>query len=131
MTIKSHFEGKMNVPSTVRILGSGVGAATADLTSQKGMTFTRTGAGAHTVTLPKKFSGLLMVNQAVVSTATAAVWTMLVVENTVATDGKFKIVISKAADNHTNAPTATDLATTDTLLLDVTVEDSAVKPAGF
>ena len=131
MTIKSHFEGKMNVPSTVRILGSGVGAATSDLTSQKGVTITRTGVGLHTVTLPKKFAGLVACNLSVKSTATVANWQAMLLVDSVASAGTFTIAILGSAVDHTNANKAIDLSTAEKLFIDVTVEDSAVKPADF
>lgn len=131
MTIKSHFDDKVNVPNTVRILGSGVGAATADLTSQKGVTITRTGVGLHTVTLPRKFAGLVGWNLSIKSTATVANWQAMLLVDSVASAGTFTIAILGSAVDHTNSNKAIDLGTTEKLYLDITVEDSAVKPAGF
>lgn len=131
MSIKSHFEGTVNLPATVRILGSGVGAATSDLTSQKGVTITRTGVGLHTVTLPRKYSGLVAWNLSIKSTATVANWQAMLLVDSVASAGTFTIAILGSAVDHTNSNKAIDLDTTEKLFIDVTVEDSAVKPAGF
>ena len=131
MTINTRFEQSQdNTPCTVRLHGKGVGAATSSLTSQKGLTFTRTGVGIHTVTLPTKFSGLLNVMGTVVST-TAANWHVHVNTDAVASAGTLTITILSAAADHTNAPKATDLSTSETLFLDVVVQDTATKPAGF
>lgn len=131
MTVKTHFEGTVNVPASIRILGSGVGAATSDLTSQKGVTIARTGVGLHTVTLPRKYAGLLACNLSVKSTATVANWQAMLLVDSVASAGTFTIAILGSAVDHTNSNKAIDLSTAEKLFIDVTVEDSSVKPAGF
>ncbi len=131
MAIKTDFEGVVNVPSTLRILGSGVGAATSDLTSQKGVTIARTNVGLHTITLPRKYAGLLACNLSVKSTATVANWQAMLIADNVASAGTLTIAILGSAVDHTNSNKAIDLGTTEKLLIDITVEDSAVKPSGF
>lgn len=131
MTVKSHFDPKVNLPSTVRILGSGVGAATSNLTSQKGVSIARTDVGLHTVTLPRKYAGIVACNLSIKSTGTVANWQAMLLVDSVASAGTFTIAILGCAVDHTNAPKAIDLSTAEKLFIDVTVEDSAVKPAGF
>lgn len=132
MTIKQHFgEMKTNVPSTLRILGSGVGAATSSLTSQKGVTITRTGVGLHTITLSKKYAGLLACNLSVKSTGTVANWQAMLLADNVASAGTLTIAILGSAVDHTNSNKAIDLTTAEKLLIDITVENTNVKPAGF
>ena len=130
MTISSQFsEVKTNVPSKVVLEVSGVGAATAELTSVKGATqIDQTATGLYTVTLPRKYDGLVNVVGMVMS-ATPANWHVQLKSHTVATDGKFLLAILSVADNAATAPTVTNLTTSETLLLTVTLQDSDVRPS--
>lgn len=130
MTINTQFtEIKTNVPSKVVLEISGIGAAAAALTSVKGATLIgQTATGLYTVTLPRKYDGLLNVVGMVMS-ATPANWHVQLKSHTVATDGKFLIAILSAADNALNAPTVTNLTTSETLLLTVTLQDTAANPS--
>lgn len=130
MTINSHFdEMKTNVPSKVVLEVSGVGAGAADLTSVKGATtIDQTATGLYTITLPRKYDGLVNVAGMVMS-STVANWQVQFRSHTVSSDGKFLIAILKAADNAATAPTATDLTTSEKLLLTVTLQDTAVNPS--
>lgn len=130
MTINTHFsEVQTNVPSKVVLEVSGIGAGAANLTSVKGATsIARTATGLYTVTLPRKYDGLVNVVGMVMS-STAANWHVQLRSHTVGTDGKFLLAILSAADNALNAPTVTDLTTSEKLLLTVTVQDSDQKPS--
>lgn len=130
MTINTFFsETKTNVPSLVTLEVSGIGAGAADLTSVKGATLIdQTATGLYTVTLPRKFDGLINVTGMVMS-STAGNWHIQLRSHTVATDGKFLIAILFAADNAATAPTVTDLTTSEKLLLTVKVQDSDAKPS--
>lgn len=130
MTINTQFkETKTNVPSKVVLEVSGVGAGTDDCTSVKGATsIAQTATGLYTVTLPRKYDGLLNVVGMVMS-ATPANWHVQLKSHTVATDGKFLLAILSAADNAATAPTVTDLTTSEKLLLTVTLQDSDQKPS--
>lgn len=130
MTINTMFsEVKTNVPSKIVLEISGIGAAAADLTSVKGATLIdQTATGLYTVTLPRKYDGLVGFTGTVLS-STAANWSVQIRSHTISSDGKFLIAVLKAADNAANAPTVTNLTTSDTLLLTVTVQDSDVKPS--
>lgn len=132
MTIKTFFdEALANVPSTVKLYVSGVGASAADLTSVKGATLIdQTATGLYTVTLPRKFAGLLNLSWNVKST-TAANWSVQIISETVATDGKVNIAVLSAADNAATAPTKANLTTGETLFLEFTLQDTKTKPAGF
>ncbi len=131
MTVKTHFETKSNVPSTVRLHISGVGAATSNLTSQKGATIARTDVGLHTVTLPRKYAGIVGISFSIKSTGTVANWQAMLLVDSVASAGTFTIAILGCAVDHTNAPKAIDLSTAEKLYIEVTLEDTAVKPANF
>ena len=130
MTINSHFgEVKTNVPSKVVLEVSGIGAGAADCTSVKGATtIDQTATGLYTITLPRKYDGLVNVVGMVMS-STAANWQVQLRSHTVSSDGKFLIAILKAADNAATAPTVTDLTTSEKLLLTVTLQDTAVNPS--
>lgn len=130
MTISSHFsEVLTNVPYKVVLEVSGVGAATAELTSVKGATqIDQTATGLYTVTLPRKYDGLVNVAGMVMS-ATPGNWHVQLKSHTVATDGKFLLAILFAADNAATAPTVTDLTTSQKLMLTVTLQDSDQKPS--
>jgi hypothetical protein len=132
MTINTFFdEAVSNVSSLVKLYVSGVGAAAADLTSVKGATLIdQTATGLYTVTLPRKFAGLLNMSWSVKS-STAANWSVQIISETVATDGKVNIAVLSAADNAATAPTKANLSTGETLFLEFTLKDSATKPAGF
>lgn len=130
MTINTHFtEVQTNVPSKLVLEVSGIGAGANDLTSVKGATtIDQTATGLYTVTLPRKYDGLVNVVGMVMS-STAANWQVQLRSHTVATDGKFLIAILKAADNAATAPTVTDLTTSEKLMLTVTLQDSDQKPS--
>lgn len=130
MTINSQFtEIQTNVPSKVVLEISGVGAGAADLTSVKGATLIdQTATGLYTVTLPRKYDGLVNVVGMVMS-STAANWQVQLRSHTVSTDGKFLIAILSAADNAATAPTVTNLSSSEKLLLTVTLQDTAVNPS--
>ena len=129
MTIKSSYETSTNVPGELTLRVSGVGAGAADCTSVKGATtIDQTATGLYTVTLPRAYAVLVNVTGMVMS-STVANWTVQLRSSTVATDGKFLIAVLSAADNAATAPTAKDLTTAETLMLNVVLQDTAAKPA--
>lgn len=130
MTINTHFtEVQTNVPSKLILEVSGIGAGAADCTSVKGATLIdQTATGLYTVTLPRKYDGLLNLHGMVMS-STAGNWHVQLRSHTVASDGKFLIAILFAADNAATAPTVTNLSTSEKLLLTVTLQDSDAKPS--
>ena len=129
MTIKSSYETSTNVPGELTLRVSGVGAGAADCASVKGATtIDQTATGLYTVTLPRAYAVLVNVTGMVMS-STVANWTVQLRSSTVATDGKFLIAVLSAADNAATAPTATDLTTAETLMLNVVLQDTAAKPA--
>jgi hypothetical protein len=105
--------------------GGGNGAA---LTSVKGKgiaSITRTGTGAHTITLADKYNGFLMFKASVIdANATPDDFEVTVVEELVATSKTIKIVIFDGG-------TATDLATDKKLLFQITLSNSAQLPQGY
>lgn len=130
MTINSMFPvTETNVHRKVVLEVSGVGAGTDACTSVKGATsIDQTATGLYTITLKRKYDGLVNLVGMVMS-ATPANWHVQLKSHTVATDGKILIAILSAADNAATAPTATDLTTSQKLLLTITVQDSNVKPS--
>lgn len=130
MTINSMFPvTETNVPRKVVLEVSGIGAGAADLTSVKGATLIdQTATGLYTITLKRKYDGLVNLVGMVMS-ATPANWHVQLKSHTVDTDGKILIAILSAADNAATAPTVTDLTTSQKLLLTITVQDSAQVPS--
>lgn len=117
-------EIKTNVPSVVKIFARGTGAGAANLTSVKGVTsIAETATGKYTVTLPRKYQGLLMVSGIVIDPTSVDDWEVSL-ESDLTTNQTFGILVTKSG-------TAADLTTDEKLLLEITLEDSAVKPAGF
>lgn len=111
----------------VLLYGRATGANTSALTSVKGKgiaSIARTGAGAHTITLADKYNGLLMFKASILSTATADDYEVTLVEELVSSSKTIKIAIFKGGS-------AADLQTTDKILFQITLSNSAQLPAGF
>ncbi len=112
-----------NLGSVVKIYAKGVGAATSDLTGVKGVTsITRGGgAGIHSIVLDRKFQSLLMFAFTVLDTGTVDDWEVIPTAD-LATGNTIAIQVFKGG-------TAADLPTTATLLMEITLSDTAAKPA--
>ena len=125
MTINTMFsEVKTNVGGVTTLHGRGTGAATSALTSVKGpWTITRSGVGTHTITLNRKFAGLLNAQFAVIDVTTADDWEVVLTTD-LTSNQTIGIAIFKGG-------TAADLSTDEKLLITLTLQDTAVKPAGF
>lgn len=125
MTINQFYsESYSNVPSVVKVFARGTGAGAADLTSVKGVTLIdQTGTGLYTITLKRKFKGLLMLVGNVIDLTGSDDW-----EVTLASDltsgNQVSVVISKSG-------TAANLTSDEKLLLEISLEDTNVKPASF
>lgn len=125
MAIKQRFsEMQVNLPGVVKIFARGTGAGAANLTSVKGVTsIAETATGKYTVTLPQKFAGLLMVSGIVIDPTSVDDWEVSL-ESDLTSNQTFGILVTKSG-------TATDLTTDEKLLLEITLQDTAAKPAGF
>jgi hypothetical protein len=125
MTINTFFQEQyVNLGGVVTLHGRATGAGASALTAQKGpWAITRTGIGLHTITLNRKFAGLLQLTGTVIDVTTPDDW--VVVPTTDLTSGQtIGIAIFKGG-------VAAELTTDEKILLSVTVQDTAVKPAGF
>lgn len=117
-------EIQSNVSGVVKIFARGTGAGAANLTSVKGVTsIAETATGKYTVTLDRKFQGLLMVSGVVIDPTSVDDWEVSL-ESDLTSNQTFGILVTKSG-------TATDLTTDEKLLLEITVQDTATKPAAF
>lgn len=108
----------------VMIFARGTGAGAANLTSVKGVTsIAETATGKYTVTLDRKFQGLLMVSGVVIDPTSVDDWEVTL-ESDLTSNQTFGILVTKSG-------TATDLTTDEKLLLQIVVQDTAAKPAAF
>lgn len=125
MTIKQHFEElQHNVPSLVKLFARGTGAGAANLTSVKGVTsIAETATGKYTITLPRKFAGLVMLTGTVIDPTGVDDWNVSL-ESDLTNNQTIGILVTKSG-------TATDLTTDEKLLLEISLMDSAQKPAAF
>ena len=125
MTINTFFDEQYtNLGGVVTLHGRGTGAATSALTSQKGpWAITRTGVGLHTITLNRKFAGLLNANFSVIDVTTEDDWEV-VLKTDLTSNQTVGIAIFKGG-------VAADLSTDEKLLISLTLQDTAAKPAGF
>jgi hypothetical protein len=125
MTIKQLYRCSTtsNLGSVSKVYAKGVGAATSDLTGVKGVASIVRGGGAgiHTITLDRKFKSLLMFAYSVIDTGTVDDWTVVPTAD-LATGNTIAIQVFKGG-------TAADLPTTATLLMEITLGDTAALPA--
>lgn len=113
----------------VRLYAMGVGAATSNLTGVKGKgvaSITRTGVGAHTITLSNTYNGFLAASFTVIDATTPDDWEVVIVDEAVATAAsKFvKIAIFKGG-------TAADLSTDEKIKIELTLSNSKQFPTGY
>lgn len=131
MTIKTHFtEVQTNVPSLVQLFARGTGAAAANLTSVKGVTsIAWVSTGKYTVTLPRKFAGLVGFRGSVINSAGTTLSQVFVSADASASAGTLTIEVFGGLT--TVAPARRDLTTSDILLMEIDLMGTAVKPALF
>jgi len=131
MTIKQQFEEMQhNVPSLVKLFARGTGAANASLTSVKGASsIAWVSTGKYTVNLPRKFSGLVGVRGTVINSAGTTLSHVFPSAEAVAASGTITIEVFGSTTGV--APARRDLTTSDILLLEIDLMDSAQKPAMF
>lgn len=125
-TIHQKFQGKIqtNLPGVSKVYARGTGAGAANLTAVKGVTsIAQTATGKYTITLDRKFAGLLMVSGIVIDPTSVDDWEVSL-EGDLASNQTIGILVTKSG-------TATDLTTDEKLLLEITLQDTAAKPAGF
>ena len=113
----------------VLVFGGGTGAAVDPLTAIVGKTgfaatapFDQTGTGLYTVTLRDKYASLLYFDGIVIDATTPGAWAVVVVSETVATDGKINIAIFKGG-------ALTDLTTDEKLRVMVALSNTSQTPS--
>lgn len=131
MTIKQHFEElQHNVPSLVKLFARGTGAGAGSLTSVKGATsIAWVSTGKYTVTLPRKFAGLVGFRASVINSAGTTLSQVFPSAEAVASAGTITIEVFGGLT--AAAPSRRDLTSADILLLEIDLMDSAQKPAMF
>jgi dTDP-4-amino-4,6-dideoxygalactose transaminase len=131
MPINSYFgETVTNIPGRVNICARGTGAAASSLTAVKGVTSVAwVSTGKYTINLPRKFAGLVGIKGSIINSAGTTYSIMFASAEAVAASGTITIEIFGGLT--TVAPARRDLTSADILLLDINLEDTAVKPAGF
>lgn len=124
MTIRQAIpRSTMNIGGVHKIFGRAIGAATSNMTGLEGPGITsivRGGVGIHTITLDQKYQGLLMAGFAVVDTGTIDDWEVTL-DTDLTSGNTFVINVFKGG-------AAADLPTTTVLLIELTLNSSAVKP---
>ncbi len=113
-------------PATIQIFGRATGAGAANMTALKGKgvtSITRTGTGAHTIVLADKYKGVLMAQFAVISTATADDYEVMLTSD-LTSGTTVGIAIFKGG-------AAADLQTTDTLLFKFELVDTTTVPTSY
>jgi hypothetical protein len=106
-----------------KIYGRAVGAATSNMTGLEGpgiASIVRGGVGIHTITLNEKYQGLLMAAFNVIDTGTIDDWEVTL-DTDLTSGNTFVINVFKGG-------TAADLPTTTVLLMELTMNNSSVKP---
>lgn len=117
-------EIRTNVPGVSIVYARGTGAGAANLTAVKGVTsIAETATGKYTVTLDRKYKGLLMFNGVVIDPTSVDDWEVSL-ESDLTSNQTIGILVTKSG-------TATDLTTDEKILLEITLQDTATLPAGF
>lgn len=133
MGIRQWFhEQFISSPNVVTLLGRCTGNGAATPTSQKfpkDMSIAWVSTGKYTVTLPKKFAGLVSFDASVINTAGTTLSQVFVSTDSTASAGTLTIEVFGGAT--TVAPTRRDLTSSDILILSISVQDSAAKPQVF
>lgn len=131
MTVNQYFsETSTNIPSRVDLCARGVGNGAASLTGVKGVTsIVWVSTGKYTVNLPRKFAGLVGLRGSVINSAGTTLSLVFASADAVLASGTITIEVFGGLT--TVAPTRRDLTSADTLLLEISLMDSAQKPAKF
>jgi hypothetical protein len=117
-------EIQVNLPGVSKVFARGTGAGAANLTSVKGVTsIAETATGKYTVTLDRKYKGLLMVTGIIIDPSSVDDWEVTL-ESDLTSNQTFGILVTKSG-------TAADLTTDEKLLLEITLQDTAGLPAGY
>lgn len=113
-----------NVPSVTKVYARGTGAGAANLTGIKGVTsIAQTATGKYTITLDRKYKGLLAFNGSVIDVTSVDDWAVAL-ESDLTSNQTIGILVTKSG-------TATDLTTDEKLLLEITLQETAMLPAGY
>lgn len=113
----------------VVVFGGGTGAGAADLTGIVGKSgfadtapFDQTGTGLYTITLRDKYASLLFFDGIVIDATTPDDWEVVVVSETVSSDGKINIAVFKGG-------TLADLSTDEKLRVMVALSNTSQTPS--
>lgn len=125
MTINQFVEQQYtNLGGVTTLYGRGTGAGALTLTSVKGpWTFTYVSTGKYTITLNRKFAGLLDFTGTVIDVTTPDDWEVFLATD-LTSNNAISFLVYKGG-------TLADLSTDEKILLRVVLQDSAVKPSGF
>lgn len=118
----------------VKLFAKCVGAAAANPTGQKGLgfpaaAFAWVSTGKYTLTLSDKYAALLAADFQAISSGGIKHFSFAITSETVAST---KIITFEVYSGATGvAPTRADLAATDTLLVELTLSNTAQAPTGY
>ena len=113
-----------NLGGVTTLYGRGTGAGASTLTGVKGpWVITRTGTGAYTITLNRKYAGLLDFTGTVIDVTTPDDWEVFLAAD-LASNNAVSFLVFKGG-------VAADLSTDEKILLRVVLQDTQAKPAGF
>jgi hypothetical protein len=115
-----------------KLFGKCVGAVGASPTGLKGLgiaSIAWVSTGIYDITLSDKWSGLLAAQFTVIDSTGLRHYVFNIKTQTVATTKIIRINVFAAAS--LTAPTLADLVATDTLLMELTLSNSAQVPAGY
>lgn len=131
MAIRQVYEEQYtNIPSLTKIFARGIGAGASSLTGVKGVTsIAWVSTGKYTITLPKKFSGLVGFQANVINSAGTTLSVAFLSADAALSAGTLTMEVFGGLT--TVAPTRRDLTSADILLLEISLVDSATKPAGY
>lgn len=135
MAARNMNEGvKTLMRDVVKLWAKCVGAAAANPTGQKGLgfpsaAFAWVSTGKYTLTLSDKYAALLDAHFRVIDSTGLRHYSIAVTSETVASTKIITFEVYGGAS--TVAPTRTNLAATDTLLVELTLSNTAQVPAGY
>lgn len=133
MAIKQWYEEQfISAPGIVSLLASCVGNGAANPTTFKGpagMSVTWVSTGKYTITLPKKFNGLVGADFTVINTAGTTLSVVFPSADAVAASGTITIEVFGGLT--AAAPARRDLTSADKLLINIQVSDTNTRPAQF
>lgn len=113
-----------NLPGVVTLYGRATGAATSAFTGVKGpWTISRSGVGTHSIVLTEKYQGLISAKFSVIDTGTIDDWEVTL-SSDLTSNTTIGIQVFKGG-------AAADMPTTAKLLIEISLQSSSTKPAGF